>query len=202
MDVLTRYDIKDVEMDKKSMKNGRRGNHYKKIGIMGDTLVGKSSLIKRFIIDEYKEKSLPNRSYRISKKRVEFHNKGQYYDMMIWDAYPKPGYEEKTYSFLKDADGIFVVCDISQPESEESLDKWISDMQKYLRPDIPVIILVNKYDLFEKNPVIGSGIVKKLKRYGYPVFITSAKTGFNVEKVFKAMAEMLQKRKPMIGAAS
>ena len=153
----------------------------KKVVMLGDPMVGKTSLVKRFVYNMFDDKYLSTIGAKPSKKViVTGKNK---VTLLVWDL---AGHSHNQHSgFYAGAKAAFLVCDMTQQGSLESLEGWHMALAKEVG-DVPVIILANKSDLPYKKTDL-----ERLNALGFPVIQTSAKTGLNVELAFKTMAEAL-----------
>jgi predicted GTPase len=77
---------------------------------------------------------------------------------------------------------------VTKPESVQHLNDWVNNFREYAGQDVPVSIIVNKTDLAAQNKEAIKSIKSSLDKLGLPIYMTSAKTGDNVEKAFSDMA--------------
>ena len=165
--------------------------YIKKIVMCGDPAVGKTSLIRRFVKGDFKAKYITTLGTVISKKIVEFPEKDISMNMQVWDISGQAEFKRVHRSAFRYAEAAFVVCDLLNPESAESIHTWISNLHQYSNGKVPVIILINKYDLIDRKIKNLIKIQEILDDMYHPMFTTSAKTGHNVEHGFHIMAERL-----------
>jgi small GTP-binding protein len=163
----------------------------KKICVCGDPAVGKTSLIRRFTTGQFKAKYITTLGTVISKKVIQFPEANVTMKMQIWDISGQAEFKKIHASAFRHAEAAFVVCDILNPETAKSVDTWISNLHKYSDEKVPVIVLVNKYDLIERKSKNMDKIKSTFENITYPVLTTSAKSGYNVEQGFKILAENL-----------
>ncbi|MFO8018899.1 MAG: Rab family GTPase [Promethearchaeia archaeon] len=173
-----------------------------KVIILGSPAVGKTSLLARFVDDQFsdeydqtiganfliKEMNLKpllkeSNDFNIDKElKEEIIEKG--FRLYFWDL---GGQSDKLfvteYYFLQ-ALGAMVVFDLSDKESFEELDFWISKMRE-LSGDIPFIIVGNKLDLKDQREVSKSEIQEVTEKYGVKSFESSAKDNKHVDEAFK-----------------
>ena len=173
-------------------------NVEKKICLLGDWGVGKTSLIRRFVYNAYDDRYLSTLGVKVSKKSIivkDFKKKPFFkvnLTLLIWDLVGQKGFNNLQNSAYKGTNGALVVCDLTRPDTIERMEGWIKSLFKVTKP-IPIIILANKVDLtgdnvpFELNGKI-IGIMRKYKTQFLP---TSAKTGMNVETAFSGIGTLL-----------
>ncbi len=160
----------------------------KKIVLLGDGAVGKTSLISRFVLNKFGEKYIATIGTRVSKKSVKIGNTDVI--LLIWDVLGQKGYQRVQWASFKGANGAFLVADLTRRSTLESLNKyWLPELEK-IAPDIPIIYIGNKSDLPNRE-IQEEDIQTIADERGTEYIITSAKTGDNVEWAFKKMAEML-----------
>lgn len=174
----------DTRLKEKKMKM--------KICLIGEGAVGKTSLIRRFVLDEFDDKYLQTLGTKVSKKELEIPANGDEaaikVDMTIWDIMGQKGFRE----LLKDAyfygaKGIIAVCDVTRRATLEELDDWIEGVYS-VSGRIPIQFLANKSDLEEKLAMNAKDIEQAAKAYDSRYYFTSAKTGKNVEHAFRELA--------------
>lgn len=169
-----------------------------KVCFIGDAGVGKTSLIKRFVLDVFDDRYIATIGTKVTKKIVDVEGpEGPAKVMMlIWDIMGQKGFREllrEAYFF--GAHGAIAVCDLTNKETLEELRYWVKALTD-VAGDVPIVFAGNKADL-ENERVIKEEDLKELaSKYKGTAFLTSAKTGQNVEAAFKQLAaEMMEKMK-------
>jgi small GTP-binding protein len=165
-----------------------RGKILKKICLLGDFAVGKTSLIRRFVLDEFDDRYITTVGTKITKKEVEVDNDTVV--MQIWDIIGNVMYSRLQKQYYKGADGAFIVCDVTREETMESLKHWAIRFRDIM-PKAVVIFIANKKDLKSKYDV-ENGLKTVADDFNAKTFITSAKTGDNVEKAFGTLAKTIR----------
>ena len=159
---------------------------------MGNSIVGKTALIKRFTTNEfeYAIMTLGAECNLVTRKVKD--DKGEEVDvkLKIWDSPGQERFESIVLSSLKNTQGIFLVFDITSKKSFEDLQKWISKVQEVQDPKtFPFIIIANKIDLTEKREVSFEEAKAFVDKYNLPLFETSAKSGKGVEDAFQFLIQ-------------
>ncbi|MBX2842876.1 MAG: GTP-binding protein [Flammeovirgaceae bacterium] len=158
----------------------------KKVVLIGKYGVGKTSLIQQFVHQRFSEKYLTTIGVKIDKKTVNIN--GTELNMLIWDIAGESTNTKIPKSYHLGAHGAIYVFDLSRPFTYENIVTELNNLKKLIS-NVPIQVVGNKLDLLdEKN---ASQIINSL-----PLevsFLTSAKTGNNVEPLFQSMAKALLK---------
>jgi small GTP-binding protein len=173
----------------------RRRSAALKICLAGDSAVGKTSLIKRFVSNTFDDRYIVTLGAKVSSKAFTVEDPMQpgvvrEVNASIWDIMGNVGFRE----VLKDAyfyqvQGILLVCDGTRPETFRSLPAWFNAVRS-VAGSVPAIVLVNKSDLVDHLRVSSKELEEFCAPRGWRWLPTSAKTGQNVEQAFLLMAEL------------
>lgn len=170
-----------------------------KVCLYGEVAVGKTSLIRRFVFDQYDDKYLATIGTKVSKKvvsiRVPRKKLKVNLTMMVWDIMGQIWFRkliEEAYFY--GADAMIGVCDITRKQTLTDLRMWKRPVFKSGRR-VATMIFVNKYDLREQAEISEKDIKPIASALKASYVYTSAKTGENVEKGFCALAETIVARK-------
>jgi len=160
-----------------------------KICIVGDSLAGKSSIIKRFVFDTFADNYEMTIGSNIYKKNMRYN--GNTVHLTIWDIIGNAGFRNilKT-AYFYGADGLLAVGDITRPDTFESLPDWVSLAIEGAEKELPRILLANKSDL-EWKMKEDDIATWAAKLFASSYFITSAKTGDNIYSAFRALVKLL-----------
>jgi len=170
--------------------SSQANSFIKKILLLGEPAVGKTSLVRRFVYDIFDDMYISSIGVKITKKTMILSGEEDLcssqdveVNFLLWDIEGHKGREELSKSYCAGAEGALVVCDLTRKDTLDALPDWISALQK-MGGRIPIILLVNKNDLKE-DARFGEDDVKALAaNYHATYFFTSAKTGYNVENAF------------------
>jgi len=147
--------------------------------------VGKTSLVKRFVDSIFSDKYLTTVGVQIEKKQL--HVGGEDVTLMLWDLAGEDAVTEVRLSHLRGASAYVLVADGTRGPT---LDTALS-LQKRVRDvigPVPFIFVVNKADLRNRWEIRQESL-DKLSAEGWPVFLSSAKSGAGVEELFLKAAE-------------
>ena len=169
----------------------------KKICLIGDFGVGKTSLIRRFIERRFSEQYLSTIGVTISRKLLTVLAKDkpqeQTVKLLIWDIEGKTQFQKISPSYLKSAQSAIIVADCTRPETIENIPSHI-DLANSVNPQgIKLTIVFNKVDLIDIN------LCQILQQHPQilnnfpiiPIYDTSAKTGKNVEAMFYQLTQSM-----------
>jgi len=151
----------------------------KKILLLGDFNVGKTSLIRRYVDNTFDDKYLTTIGVKISKKRVSFHDLEC--ELLIWDVEGATAMKSISHTYMKGASGAIFVCDVTRKETITNLDEHIKTFLT-LNPNANYVIAYNKSDLLtiqQREALDISG----------NTFLTSAKNATNVDTLFITLAK-------------
>lgn len=181
------------EVDYLSMINSK--HLRKKVVLIGDSAVGKTSLVRRYVIDLFDDKYIATIGTKVLKKEIVYKlpARSLFLTMMIWDILGQRDYRNIRDVSLKGANGAMIVADLSRPETISGIvEFWLPQLQD-IAGGVSVIIIGNKSDLVpqdDKSIELLSSLSSELSS---PYFICSAKTGENVESAFKSIGELILK---------
>ncbi|KYK29501.1 MAG: hypothetical protein AYK23_05075 [Candidatus Proteinoplasmatales archaeon SG8-5] len=167
----------------------------RKIVLLGDSAVGKTSLIRRFVTDKFDDKYITTIGTKVTKKELSLVRDDATIDLtlMIWDILGQEGYTSIQAKSYRGADGVLFVCDLTRSDSLQNVEKyWLSELNKVVQ-DVPAVLVGNKVDLQDEITVSEDELATFGRRLDTPHFLSSAKTGENVEKVFMKLGEVVIK---------
>lgn len=158
-----------------------------KVCFIGDAGVGKTSLIKRYVLDVFDDRYIATIGTKVTKKIVDVDGQVKVM-MLVWDIMGQKGFREllrEAYFF--GAHGAIAVCDLTNKESLEELRYWIKALTD-VAGDVPIVFAGNKVDLENDRVIKEQDLQELASKYKGKAYLTSAKTGQNVETVFKTLA--------------
>lgn len=168
-----------------------------KICLIGEAAVGKTSLIRRYVLNEFDDKYITTLGAKVSKKEIGFDYPPKEFrvdmDMTIWDIMGEKGFRDLVKeAFFVGTRGVLAVCDLTRHDTLKELDDWVQSVFKVVG-SIPVVYAVNKVDLKDEVLLMygESEIEQATRAFDARYMYTSAKTGENVEKAFRELGEMI-----------
>ena len=178
-------------MSKKNQKDQDNEISFKII-TMGNSGVGKSSIIKRFISGKFETKTISTIGFGSFNKEIILKNNTKI-KLNIIDTAGQENYKALSASYIKNADGVLFVFAFDDQKSFEDISEWINNFKENSSLDfsekLPAYLVGNKCDL---ELAIDKEEIEKLKTdnkfFGY--IDTSAKEGNNIDEVFQNMGEM------------
>ncbi len=165
-----------------------------KVCLLGDPAVGKTSLIKKFVLDKFDDKYISTLGTKVTKKSFSFSLADNEINMtlMIWDVLGQSQFKNVLLSAYQGAKGAMVVCDVTRKETLEHMDKWIKELFETSGP-LPLVILANKCDLKNKHTFTEEDLEAVARKYKAPSYFTSAKTGDHVDQAFSGIGHEMAK---------
>lgn len=157
-----------------------------KVCIVGDFAVGKTSLTERFVNQHFSEDYLTTVGVRIDTKIVESPLLPVPQKLVVWDVAGTDRFGPVEFAYLRGAAGYIFVADGTRPETLDAairLNEQVTDMYG----SQPTVLLLNKRDL-DDQWTLPDDSVSDLAGHFESVFLTSAKTGDNVDAAFEALA--------------
>ena len=161
--------------------------------LLGDTCVGKTCLISRYANGVFKEEYISTVGVDYVSKQEIIND--QNINVKLWDTAGQERYKALTPSYLRGAEGIVLVYDVTKSESFDSLKVWIDSLKNNLGENsLPIIIDGNKIDLDDRD-VSKETAQKFAQEYNYKYFETSAKSGVGVDELFREIVNQILEKK-------
>jgi small GTP-binding protein len=169
-----------------------------KLCLIGESCVGKTSLIKRYVYDQFDDEYICTIGTKITKREMRIPNSGsnagQDVHLMIWDIIGHQGFRQLLQqAYFFGTHGLIAVCDTTRENTLSELRGWMEAVLSITNA-IPTIFLGNKWDLEEYREVGKSELENFTSEYeNTQVLFSSAKTGHNVDLAFKTLGEKILK---------
>jgi len=164
-----------------------------KLILIGDSGVGKSCLLQRFCGETQVAETHVStigvdfrfRFVNIDKKIVK---------LQIWDTAGQEKFRTITNAYYRGADGVILTYDVTNAESFEHIEEWLSDVERFAESGIAKLLVGNKADLKDERQITFEEALKKAEQSGMPFVETSAREGDGVESAFLQLTKTLIKK--------
>jgi len=161
--------------------------YKKKVCMLGSFAVGKTSLVRRYVLSQYDDKYLSTVGVKVDKKRIRVGDDDVI--MMLWDIYGEDDFQKLRMSTLAGSNGYLLVADGTRRATlEKALE--VNERVQASPNAAPAVLVVNKLDLsadWEVTPEM----LQELRGRGWEPLESSAKTGGGVEEAFHALAVLM-----------
>ena len=161
---------------------------------LGDSSVGKTSIVEKYVENKYQEtrQTTVGIDFKISILNFKKHK----IKITISDTAGQEKFRTIATNYIKNCQGIFLVFDLSNKTSFESINYWINLInEKKNLDELKIIILGNKSDLTNIREISKEEISEFTKINNYKVIETSAKTGKGIKEAFEALVDLVFENK-------
>eukprot|EP00826_Nyctotherus_ovalis_P040343 TRINITY_DN3971_c0_g1_i6.p1 TRINITY_DN3971_c0_g1~~TRINITY_DN3971_c0_g1_i6.p1 ORF type:complete len:217 (+),score=56.14 TRINITY_DN3971_c0_g1_i6:40-690(+) len=159
-----------------------------KIIIIGDSAVGKSCLLLRYVSSQFKTQHDITIGVEYGTKIISCDGKN--IRLQIWDTAGSETFKSITRSYYKGVAGALLVFDLSHAESFKHVEEWIQEVKEVASASITLMLVGNKSDI-EEREVSTETAQNFAKLNGMEYIETSAKTGTNVKEAFDEMTKAI-----------
>lgn len=162
-----------------------------KILLVGDTNVGKSSILLRFTDDTFDNEKCPTIGVDFKVKLISLN--GVKVKLALWDTAGQERFRTLTPAYYRGAQGVILVYDVSNAQSFRQLDEWLQEVDRYAtKPDIVKMVIGNKIDKESSDRVVSREEGLRFARRHRMLFLeTSAKTAVGVQMAFEELVEKI-----------
>jgi small GTP-binding protein len=164
----------------------------KKVCLLGDFAVGKTSLVRRAVEGRFDDKYLSTIGVKVDRRvqQVMGPEGPVVLSVMLWDLAGGPDLAPVAPSYLRGASGALIVCDLTRPESLAGTGVYA---ERFLaaNPGAPWILVANKADLITARQLSDGELAEAAAVHGVPLLLTSAKSGDQVEELFQQLGLLL-----------
>ena len=160
-----------------------------KILLLGDWSVGKTCFLMRYTENTFTEIHLSTIGIDYKLKNVTLEN-GDQIKVQIWDTAGQERYKSITKSYIKGANGIILIYDVTSRKSFEGIQNWVKQIKDQAPSKMCITLVANKIDAKERVVTTEEG-TKLGTEIDYPFYEVSAKDGINVNECFDNLIKMI-----------
>ena len=162
-----------------------------KILLIGESNVGKTSIILRYIDNEFKSSGISTCGVDVKVKFVSVDNTKIRLD--IWDTAGQERFKGLAKNYFRGANGFILVYDITNKSSFDKLKGWMNDAKEKIESEYKMVVVGNKKD-DKKNRQVDISLLEDFAKKNEVLFFeVSAKTGEGIDKIFNGMVQELLK---------
>jgi small GTP-binding protein len=160
----------------------------KKVCLLGDFSVGKTSLVRRFVEGRFDDKYLSTIGARISRKTLT--RPYGTLNLLVWDLAGSAEFNTQS-SYLVGVAGALIVCDLTRRETLAGCAQYVQQVRA-LNATAPLVLACNKVDLVAARLLTEADLQNGSEAFGGQYVFTSAKTGEGVEAAFELLAGKIE----------
>ena len=164
--------------------------HQFKLIMLGDVAVGKTSIVTRFVDNEFKSTyhCTVGVEYKVKSLKLDPYT---HVNLKIWDTCGEEKYRTITRQYYRNSNGVVLVFDLTNKNSFDKLSGWLNDIKEYGPNDICIILVGNKSDVQDRKLSLFEEGKKLAMNYKMPYIEVSAKTGTNVLSMFENITKKM-----------
>jgi small GTP-binding protein len=170
---------------------GRKFDYSLKVVVVGDSGVGKTCFLIRFVRDQFDEECQPTLGVEFLTKIVQ--TERHRIQLQLWDTAGQELFRSVTRGYYRGSAGALLVFDITNRDSFESVGRWLQDIRDVARSDVVTMLIGNKSDLAENRAVSTEEADAFAKSHSMQYFETSAKSGDNLAAAIDACVAVIEK---------
>ncbi|XP_065484478.1 LOW QUALITY PROTEIN: ras-related protein Rab-31 [Caloenas nicobarica] len=160
-----------------------------KVCLLGDTGVGKSSIVCRFVQDHFDHNISPTIGASFMTKTVPCGN--ELHKFLIWDTAGQERFHSLAPMYYRGSAAAVIVYDITKQDSFHTLKKWVKELKEHGPENIVMAIAGNKCDLSDIREVPLKDAKEYAESIGAIVVETSAKNAVNIEELFQGISRQI-----------
>lgn len=157
--------------------------------LLGDSNVGKTSLMSRFVDDKFTEEFNKTIFTGIGVRTLNINNNTV--KLRIWDHAGQERFRPITRSAFRNIPGVIIIYDATNENSFLNVDYWIQDLDRYTSYNDCKMLVGNKCDLESERQVSYEDGEKKAKQHGMKFREATAKSSESVDTIFRELASQL-----------
>ena len=157
-----------------------------KILLLGDSEVGKSCFLMRYSENVFIENYITTIGLDYKLKTVKL-DTGKTIKVQLWDTAGQDKYRTIAKNYYKGSHGILLLYDITKQSSFDNIREWVRDIKEEVNEKAILFLIGNKIDMEDQRKIPKEKGVELAEEFKIPFFEASAKSGENVDEVYKAL---------------
>jgi small GTP-binding protein len=170
---------------------GRKFDFSLKIVVVGDSGVGKTCLLLRYVRDIFDPETQSTLGVEFMTKIIETDK--HRIQLQLWDTAGQELFRSVTRGYYRGSAGAFLVFDLTNHDTFEHVGRWLHDVKEVARSDVVTVLLGNKADLTDQRDVTREEAEAFAQANKMKYFETSAKTGGGIADAINACVEVIEK---------
>ena len=171
------------------MKNTESELVYK-ILLLGDSEVGKSCFLMRYSDNIFVENYITTIGLDYKLKYVQL-DSGETIKVQLWDTAGQDRYRTIAKNYYKGSHGILLLYDVTKENSFENIREWVQNIREEVYEKAIIFLIGNKIDKINERKITTEQGQKLAAEYNLPFFEASAKSGENIEEIFKNLYQKI-----------
>ncbi|XP_054715858.1 EF-hand calcium-binding domain-containing protein 4B-like [Uloborus diversus] len=179
----------------KIIEEGTPPSRVFKVVFVGDSGVGKTSILHRFCTDDFKPTFSATVGVDFQVKTVEIG--GEKIALQLWDTAGQERFRSMTHQYFRKADGIIIVYDVTSETTFRNIRNWIHNAKEGTQESSIILLIGNKVDLCESDDdrvIRTKDGVRIADEFGTLFYETSAKTGDSIKEAIEGLASILKSK--------
>jgi len=160
--------------------------------MIGDTTVGKTSLLVRYADNDFNESVLATIGIDFKIKTID--HEGKRIKLQIWDTAGQERFRTITQAYYRGAMGILLIYDVTNTKTWSNIRNWVRNIEANAPQTVNKILIGNKCDMTAMRQVTAQQGEQLAREYDMKFFETSARSGQNVSEAFLTLATDVKDR--------
>lgn len=163
-----------------------------KLLLVGDSGVGKSCLLLRFVEDKFNPSFITTIGIDFKIRTIE--SKGKKIKLQVWDTAGQERFRTITTAYYRGAMGIVIIYDVTDSRSFENVENWFQTVSQHANEDAQIFLVGNKCDDEVNRQVSKEQGEELASKLHVPFLEVSAKSNENVDAIFYELAGIIQEK--------
>ena len=174
------------------MENEKKKCYMVKIIIVGNSNVGKTNIVTRYVKGEFSNEYMITIGMDFLTCNLELDNK--IFKLRLWDTAGSEKFRSVTRGYYSNTCYALIVYDITDDSSFNSVKQWIEDVQSFANKDTNLVLVGNKVDLNNKRKISKEEGQNLATEYGMDFYESSALTGENINDIFEGICQKVNQQ--------